>query len=93
LFKHHISQIKGGGNMLYIVNYNLKENKEKEFQKSIKENKKAISDHAPKGWRFMGVYFYALGFEPCHAADFGECSDYADFDAWRTRDDPTWLRL
>ncbi|MDH5389807.1 MAG: hypothetical protein OEX10_01450 [Candidatus Bathyarchaeota archaeon] len=67
--------------MRYIVNYNLKENKEKEFQKFIKENKKAIADHAPKGWKFMGVYFYVLGFGPCHAADFWECFDYADFDA------------
>jgi len=35
-------------NMLYIFNYNLKENKMKEFQKFIKENEKTFAEHAPK---------------------------------------------
>ncbi len=80
-------------NMLYIFNYNLKENKMKEFQKFIKQNEKAISKHAPKGWKYLGTYFYVLGFGPCHATDLWECSDYADFDTWRNHDDPTWLKL
>jgi len=79
--------------MLWIMNFNLKEYKLKEFQKFIKENEKTIAEHAPKGWKYMGTYFYVLGFGPYHAATLWECSDYADFDTYRNHDDPTWLKL
>jgi hypothetical protein len=79
--------------MLYIFNYNIKENRMKEFQKFIKGNEKAFAEHAPKGWKFMGTYFYVLGFGQYNAADLWEISDYADFDTLRNHDDPTWLRL
>jgi len=79
--------------MLFIVNYNIKEHKNTEFKKFIKENEKALAEHAPKGWKYMGTYFYVLGFGPYQAAAFWECSDYADFDASRKHDDPTWLGL
>ena len=65
----------------------------KEFQKFIKENEKTYAEHAPKGWKFRGTYFYVLGFGPYHAADIWECSDYADFDAMRNHNDPMWLKL
>jgi len=80
-------------NMLWIINLNLKEYKTKEFQKFIKENEKTIAEHAPKGWKYMGTYFYVLGFGPYTAAQFWECSGYADFDTLRNHDDPTWLKL
>lgn len=79
--------------MLYIFNYNIKEGRSQEFQKFIKENENDIGKHAPKGWKFRGTYFYVLGFGPYSAADFWECSDYADFDTWRKHDDPIWVKL
>jgi len=51
-------------NMLWISNFNIKENRMEEFQKFIKENKKAIAKTAPNGWKYMGTYFYVLGFGP-----------------------------
>lgn len=79
--------------MLYIANYNLKEYKATEFQKFIKENEKTLAKHAPKGWKYMGTYFYVLGFGPYVAATFWECSDYADLDTLRKHKDPTWIKL
>ena len=79
--------------MLYINNFNLKEHKQIEFQQFIKENEKTFAEHAPNGWKYMGTYFYALGFGPYHAAALWECSDYADFDVMRNHDDPTWLGI
>lgn len=79
--------------MLYIANFNIKEHKATEFQKFVKENEKTIAKSAPKGWKYRGTYFYVLGFGPYTAAQFWECSDYADFDAFRTHQDPTWLKL
>lgn len=79
--------------MLSIWNFNLKEYKLKEFQKFIKENEKTIAEHAPKGWKYMGTYFYVLGFGPYHAAVIWEFSGYADFDTFRNHGDPIWLKL
>ena len=81
--------------MLYVMNFNLKEYKQKEFQKFIKENEKTLAKHAPKGWKYMGTYFYVLGFGPHYGACFWECSDYADFDTSRKHqdEDPTWSGL
>jgi len=79
--------------MLVMMNFNLKEHKAREFQRFVKENEKTIADHAPPGWKYRGTYFYVLGFGPYVGAEFWEISDYADFDAFRNHDDPTWLRL
>lgn len=79
--------------MLYMTNYNIKEGKMKEFQKFVKENEKALREHAPKGWKYLGDYYYVLGFGPYHVADLWEISDYADFDTFRNHTDPTWLKL
>ena len=79
--------------MLWIINFNLKENKMKEYQKFIKENEKTMAEHAPKGWKYMGTYFYVLGFGPYHAAVIWECSDYADFDTFRDHDDLIYWKL
>jgi hypothetical protein len=79
--------------MLWISNYNLKEGKMAEYQKFVKDNEKAVKEHAPKGWKFKGVYCYVLGFGPYHVAEFWEMSDYADFDTFRNHNDPTWLKL
>lgn len=38
--------------MLWMMNYNIKEGKMKEFQKFVKENEKTLREHAPKGWKF-----------------------------------------
>jgi len=65
----------------------------KEYQKFVKENEKTIREHAPKGWKFQGVYFYVLGAGPYHAAEFWGISDYADFDTFRNHNDPMWLKL
>ena len=46
--------------MLWIQNFNIKENRMREFQKFIKENEKTMAKHAPKGWKYMGTCFYAL---------------------------------
>ena len=64
-----------------------------EFQKFVKKNEKTLSKHAPKGWKFLGTYFYVLNFGPYHAADLWEISNYVDFDALRDHEDPTWLKL
>jgi len=66
--------------MLYINNFNIKEYKTKEFQKFIKENEKTLSQHAPKGFKYIGTYFYTAGFGPYVGAQLWECSNYADFD-------------
>ena len=79
--------------MLAIFNFNLKEYKGKEYQRWIKENEKSIAEHAPKNWKYMGTYFYVLGFGPYTAAALWEISDYADFDLLRDHDDPIWLKL
>ena len=79
--------------MLYLANYNIKEGKEKEYQKFLRDNKKAFPKFAPKGWKYRGTYFYVLGFGPYHAVDFWECTNYADFDTWRNYNDPNWIRL
>ncbi len=79
--------------MLWIMNFNLKEYRSKEFQKFIEKNEKALAEHAPEGWTYMGTYFYVLGFGPYTAAQFWECSDYADFDTYRNHDDPIWMKL
>jgi len=84
---------KEAQNVLWISNFNIKEYRMKEFQRFIKENEKTLAEHAPKGWKYMGTYFYVLGFGPYMGAIFWECSDYADFDTWRKHDDPTWLKL
>jgi hypothetical protein len=79
--------------MLYMINYNLKEGKMKEFQMFVKKSEKKIREHAPKGWKFLGIYYYVLGFGPYHAAELWEISDYANLDAFRNHNDPTWLEL
>ena len=66
--------------MLYISNFNIKEYRTKEFQKFIKENEKILSEHVPKGWKYMGTYFYTAGFGPYVGAQLWEVSKYADFD-------------
>jgi len=75
------------------MNFNIKEGKDQEFQKFLKDNQSALAKFAPKGWTYRGTYFYVLGFGPCSAVDFWECTDYADLDTWRNYDDPNWLRL
>jgi len=79
--------------MLWIVNFNLKENRIAEYQNFIKKSEKTMAEHAPKGWKYLGTYFYVLNFGPNHAAVFWEISDYADFDTYRNHDDPTWWKL
>ncbi len=79
--------------MLRIMNYNIKENKTKEFQEFIKKNQKTKAAHAPKGWKYLGTYFYVLGFGPYHAMVMWEISDYADFDALRDHADPVFWGL
>jgi hypothetical protein len=76
-----------------MVNFNLKENTAMAYQQFIKENEKALAEHAPKGWKYMGTYFYVLGFGPYTAAIFWELTDYADFDNSRDHNDPTWEGL
>ena len=44
------------------MNYNIKENKVKEFQEFVKKNEKTKAAHAPKGLKYLGTYFYVLGF-------------------------------
>jgi hypothetical protein len=79
--------------MLYILNYNIKEGKMQDFRKFVKGNEKRLIQHAPKGWKYLGTYFYVLGFGLYHAADMWECKDYADFEAWRNHEDPAWIEL
>ncbi len=80
-------------NILVVFNFNLKQYKATEYQKWIKENEKSMAEHAPKGWKYMGTYFYVLGFGPYTGATFWEISDYADFDSLRNHDDPIWIKL
>ena len=78
--------------MLYIVNFNLKENNLKEYKKFVKENEKTLAEHAPKGWKYLGIYFYVLGFGLYHCAVLWEISDYADFDTFRNHDDQVYWK-
>lgn len=64
-----------------------------EFQKFVKKNEKALREHAPKGWKFLGEYCYVLGFGSYHCAEMWEISKYADLDTFRNHDDPVWLKL
>ncbi len=79
--------------VLYVFNFNSKENKGVELQKLIKENEATFRKHAPKGWKYLGTYFYVLGFGPFTGAYFWECSSYGDFDAMRNHADPAWVKL
>ncbi len=76
--------------MLRISNYNIKEHQIKKLQKFVKENESTIAEHAPKGWKYLGTYFYVLGFGPYHLAVIWEISDYADLDTLRDHDDPVF---
>jgi hypothetical protein len=76
--------------VLYIQNFNLKENKFKEYQRFIKENEEILVKHAPKGWKYRGLYIYVLGFGLYHGAIIWEFSDYSGFDALRNHDDPKY---
>jgi hypothetical protein len=79
--------------LLRIMNFNIKENKVKEFQEFIKKNEKTKAAHAPKGWKYLGTYFYVLGFGPYHVAVMWEITDYADLDALRNHDDPIFWNI
>jgi len=79
--------------MLMIANYNLEKNRVTDFQKWVKKNEKLYAEHAPKGWKYRGTYFYVMGFGQFTAAEFWECKDYADLDTWRNHADPVWIRL
>ena len=79
--------------MLWIMNHNVKEGRMKDYQKFVKDNEKALKEHAPKGWKFRGVHCYVLGFGPYHVAELWEISDYADFDTFRNHSDSMWLKL
>jgi hypothetical protein len=80
-------------NLLRIINFNIKEGKFKEFQQFIKDNEATKAAHAPKGWKYIGTYFYVLGFGPYHGMTIWEISDYADLDALRDHDDPIFWDL
>lgn len=79
--------------MLRIINFNIKEGKQKEFQQFIKDNEATKAAHAPRGWKYMGTYFYVFGFGPYHGMTIWEISDYADLDAMRDHDDPVFWDL
>lgn len=79
--------------MLRIMNYNVKEQKIMELQKFVEENQETIAKHAPKGWKYLGTYFYVLGFGPYHVAVMWEINDYADLDTLRDHDDPIFWDL
>ncbi len=79
--------------MLRIMNFNIKENRTKEFQEFIKKNEKTKAAHALKGWKYLGTYFYVLGFGPYHAAIMWEITNYADLDALRNHDDSIFWNL
>ncbi|HEY7588827.1 MAG TPA: hypothetical protein VIB49_08825 [Thermoplasmata archaeon] len=81
------------GIVLYIQNFNLKEGRALEFQAWMKKNEGAIAKATPRGWKYRGTYAYVLGFGRYGGMAMWECSRYADFDAWREHDDPTWNRL
>lgn len=79
--------------MIYMANFNLKEKKAGEFQKFIQDNEKSISENAPNGWKYMGTYFYVLGFGSYTCAALWECSKYGDLDTWREHSNPDWINL
>ncbi|MEJ2272720.1 MAG: hypothetical protein P8X91_09670 [Candidatus Bathyarchaeota archaeon] len=54
--------------MLRIFNFNVKEHKVKELRKFVQENQKTLAEHAPKGRKYLGTYFYVMGFGSYHGA-------------------------
>ena len=79
--------------MLRISNFNVKEQKLKELQKFIIENQETVAKHAPKGWKYLGTYFYVSGFGKYHGAVMWEITNYADLDTMRDHDDPIFWDL
>jgi hypothetical protein len=79
--------------MLWIQNFNIRESKMGAFQRLINKNEKTTAKHAPKGWKYMGTYFYAIMLGQYTGASLWKCSFYADFDTGCNHDDATWLRL
>ena len=79
--------------MLRISNFNVKEQKVAELQKFIVENQETVAKHAPKGWKYLGTYFYVSGFGNYHGAVMWEITNYADLDAMRDHDDPIFWDL
>ena len=79
--------------MLRISNFNIKEHKTKELQKFIEDNQETIAKHAPKGWKYLGTYFYVMGFGPYQLAVMWEITDYGDLDNMRDHDDPVFWDL
>ena len=69
----YVCDVEGGNDVLYIFNHNLEEGQAESFQKFIKKEKTLVK-HAPKRWKYLGTYFYVLGFGPYSAADLWECS-------------------
>ena len=79
--------------MLYMMRFNAKEGRGKEFQEWVKKNEDVIKKSAPRGWTYRGTYGYVLGFGRFGGAQLWECSKYGDFDAWREHNDPAWTRI
>jgi len=82
-----------GRKVLRIYNFNVKEHKVKELQKFVQENQKTLAEHAPKGWKYLGTYFYVMGFGSYHGAVLWEITDYADLDIMRDHEDPIFWDL
>ena len=82
-----------GDAMLYMVSFNVKQGRGREFQAWVKKNEDVIKKSAPRGWTYRGTYAYVLGFGRFGGAQLWECGTYADFDAWREHRDPAWNRI
>ena len=48
--------------MMLIASYSLRDNKAAAFREWVLKNSEAGQKHAPPGWKYLGVYFYVLGF-------------------------------
>lgn len=79
--------------MLYLYSWNVKEGRQRELQAWTKKNEGLLEKHAPPGWIYRGTFGAVLGFGRRDTTQIWELRSYADFDAWRDHQEPTWNKL
>ncbi len=63
--------------MEYIMRFNIRPDKNEEFQRWILANEAEIRDNHPGGWRYLGFWFTVRGFGKYDGEMRWELDDYA----------------
>jgi hypothetical protein len=83
---------KGGISMQHVARYHLKPGKGPEARTWILEKEKEGIATAP-GWKYLGTYFYSMGFGRFDMEIRHDIENYAAIDAWREDPDSPWVKI